>query len=44
MHGEMFADAEAAHDAEAEAKSPHHTASTSIASYFGAAAHALKLR
>jgi len=43
MHGEMFADAETASDAEAAANPPHFTGSTTLASYFCAAAHALKL-
>jgi hypothetical protein len=32
MHGKMFADAEAAPDAESAANPPHDTASTSLAS------------
>jgi hypothetical protein len=43
MYGKMFADAETASDAKAAAKPPHFTASTTLASYFCAAAHALKL-
>jgi hypothetical protein len=43
MHGKMFADAETASDAKAAAKPTHFTASTSLAPYFGAAAHSPKL-
>jgi hypothetical protein len=43
MHGEMFADAEAASGAKPAANPPHFTASTTLASYFGAAADSLEL-